>query len=48
MEKESKLSVEKKTYMAPDIEVVVIEIEQNILNGGSGDGKLPGMPGSPW
>ena len=39
------LSTAKK-YIAPDIEIVEIEIEQNILASGSGD--LPGMPGGPW
>lgn len=33
-------------YTAPDIEILEIEIEQNILAGGSGD--LPGMPGKGW
>ena len=36
MEKESMLFEEKETYIAPDIEVVEIEIEQNILQSGSG------------
>lgn len=35
-----------KRYIAPDIVIVEIEIEQNILASGSGD--LPGMPGGPW
>ena len=50
MKKEIKSS-EKETYISPAIEVVEIEIEQNILAGGSGDGSLPGggvMPGEPW
>ncbi len=49
MEKKIK-SVEKETYISPAIEVVEIEIEQNILAGGStgGSGDLPGMPGTPW
>ena len=49
MEKKIK-SLEKETYISPDIEVVEIEIEQNILAGGSGSGTgdLPGMPGEPW
>lgn len=38
MEKEFKL-VERETYIAPDIEVVDIEIEQNILQSGSGDAQ---------
>lgn len=45
MEKELK-TVEKKVYISPDIEVVEIEIEQNILQAGSGD--LPGLPGENW
>lgn len=43
MEKETK-SLEKETYISPDIEVVDIETEQNILAGGS----APDMPGEPW
>ena len=39
------LSTAKK-YIAPDIKIVEIEIEQNILASGSGD--LPGMPGEGW
>ena len=35
-----------KKYIAPDIKIVEIEIEQNILASGSGD--LPGMPGEGW
>lgn len=31
-------NLEKKTYIAPDIEVVEIQIEQNILTNGSGGG----------
>lgn len=45
MEKEIKLE-EKETYIAPDIEVLNIETEQNILQAGSND--LPGMPGEDW
>ena len=45
MEKKS-LQLEKKAYIAPKIEVVEIELEQNIFAGSSGD--LPGMPGEPW
>ena len=30
-------STERETYISPDIEVVDIEIEQNILQEGSGD-----------
>ena len=33
-------------YTAPDIEIIDIEVEQNILQSGSGD--LPGMPGEGW
>lgn len=49
MKKENNL-VEKETYIAPNIEVVKIEMEQNILLSGSGDSgeQLPGMPGGPW
>ena len=52
MEKKIK-SVEKETYISPAIEVVEIEIEQNILAGGSstGDGGFPNggtMPNEPW
>lgn len=39
-------SLEKETYISPDIKVVIIETEQNILTGGSGD--IPNMPGEPW
>ena len=39
----------KKIYIAPDIDVVEIQIEQNILLSGSGGpSSLPGMPGSDW
>lgn len=44
MKKEIK-ATEKKSYIAPDIEVVKIEMEQNIF---AGSGDLPGMPGEPW
>ena len=37
-------SLEKETYISPDIEVVEIEIEQNILAGGS----IGDMPGEDW
>ena len=50
MRKEIK-SLDKETYISPAIEVVEIEIEQNILAGGSGDGSFPNggtMPGEPW
>lgn len=46
MKKEIK-SKEKGTYISPDIEVVNIEIEQNILAVGS-SGDLEGMPGEIW
>lgn len=45
MEKEIRL-LEKETYISPDIEVVEIETEQNILQAGSNE--LPGMPGEDW
>lgn len=38
----------KEKYIAPNINVVEIRIEQNILTSGSGDGDLPGMPGNDW
>ena len=41
------LSTAKK-YIAPDIIVVDVEIEQNILASASGIGDLPGMPGQGW
>lgn len=47
MEKESKLFEEKETYIAPDIEVVEIETEQNILSGGS-SGDVPNMRPVIW
>ena len=43
MEKEFKLA-EKETYISPDIKVVDIETEQNILASGS----VPDMPGEDW
>ena len=46
MKKEFK-STEKETYISPDIEIVDIEIEQNILAGGS-SGDVPDMPGEDW
>ena len=46
MKKEIK-SKETETYISPDIEVVNIEIEQNILAVGS-SGDLEGMPGEIW
>ena len=48
MNKKSILLEKKKTYIPPDIVVVQIEIEQSILQGGSGDRDLPNMPGIPW
>ena len=39
-------SLEKENYIAPDIEVVEIEIEQNILQRGSGD--VPDMGAEDW
>lgn len=38
-------SVDKKVYIAPDIAIVEIKIEQNIF---AGSGDLPGMPGEDW
>jgi len=45
MEKEFK-SLEKETYISPDIEVMNIETEQNILASGSGD--TLDMPSQNW
>lgn len=45
MEKKS-LQLEKKAYIAPKIEVVEIELEQNIFAGSLND--IPGMPGEDW
>ena len=43
------IETQKKSYIAPDIDVVEIQIEQNILLSGSGEpSSLPGMPGSDW
>ena len=39
---------QKVKYIAPNINVVEIRIEQNILSSTSGLGDLPGMPGSDW
>ena len=39
----------KKIYIAPDIDVVEIQIEQSILANSSGDtNSLPGLSGSDW
>ena len=38
----------KEKYIAPNIDVVEIRIEQNILSSTSGLGDLPGLPGSDW
>ena len=43
MKAEIKL-LEKEVYVSPDIEIVEIQIEQNILAGGS----APDMPGEDW
>ena len=37
-------SQEKETYISPDIQIVEIETEQNILASGS----VPDMPGEDW
>ena len=37
---------EKDINISPDIEVVIIETEQNVLVGGSGD--VPNIPGEPF
>lgn len=44
MRKEVNL-LKKEVYIAPDIKVVEVEIEQNIF---AGSGDLPGMPGEDW
>ena len=36
MNKKETYKMEDKHYISPDFEVVLIEFEQNILNGGSG------------
>ena len=36
MNKKETNKMEDKHYISPDFEVVLIEFEQNILNGGSG------------
>ena len=41
-------SLEKETYIAPDIEVVEIEIEQSILQVGSGSDNVPDMGPVDW
>lgn len=38
----------KETYISPDIKVVEIETEQNILANGSGSGDVPNMPPEIW
>lgn len=35
----------KEEYLAPDIEVLSVEAEQNFF---VGSGDLPGMPGEDW
>ena len=47
MEKEFK-SLEKEIYISPDIEVMNIETEQNILASGSGSADTLDMPGEDW
>lgn len=42
------VSLPTSKYIAPNIDIVEIQIEQNILTSGSGDGSLPGMPGGNW
>lgn len=44
--KEENKTVQKEAYISPDIEVVEIEIEQNILANGSNE--LPDMLGEDW
>ena len=43
MEQKTK-PLEKETYIIPDMAIVDIEIEQNILASGS----VPDMPGEDW
>lgn len=43
-DKVASLSTEK--YIAPDIEIIDIELEQNIFAGSTG--PLPNMPGDAW
>ena len=38
--------VKAETYTARDIEIIDTQLEQNILQSGSGD--IPGMSGEPW
>ena len=45
--KKENILLEKKAYVAPDIKVVEVVIEQNILASGSGDGPM-NMPGQDW
>lgn len=47
MESKSKI-LEKEVYICPDIDVLIIETEQNVLSGGSGNGDLDSMGGSDW
>ena len=47
MEKEFK-TTEKETYISPDIEVMNIETEQNILQAASGEGEALDMDGVDW
>lgn len=47
MEKKITLK-DKESYVSPNIEIVEIVTEQNILAGGSGSGDAPNMPGEPW
>lgn len=47
MENKSKI-LEKEVYICPDIDVLIIETEQNVLSGGSGNGNLDSMGGSDW
>ena len=43
------IETQKKRYIAPDIDVVEIQIEQSILANSSGDtNSLPGLSGSDW
>lgn len=47
MKNKKKLS-EEKTYIAPDIDVVNIELEQNILQAASGTGETQQLNNFDW
>lgn len=47
MEKEIK-SLQKEAYISPDIDVLNVEIVQNVLADGSGNGGPMDMGGEDW